>query len=93
MEFLPLAAFSGNDIAAVVVPAMVFAIPIVAIVTSHQRKLAEIAAQNRSQVPNADVQALRQEIGELKALVHQQAIMVDTLDSAPKPTIEERSNP
>ena len=90
MEPLPLAAFSGDDLASILVPMMALAIPIVAIVSSHRRKMAEILAQTRSQTPNSDVQALREEIGELKALVHQQAIMVDTLVSTPKPAIEER---
>ena len=81
MEFqLPLA-FFGPEL---VVPVIIFMIPIVAILTSHQRKMAEIY-QQRGPQPGFDptvamqVDALRREVGELKQLMHQQAIAIDNL--------------
>lgn len=81
MAFLSLFAqaipIKGDDIVGLVTIIMVFAIPIVAIMLGHQRKMAELYAQRHTQEPNADIQALRQEIGELKALVHEQTIALD----------------
>ena len=70
---------NSNDIAGMFAMTMVFGIPIVAILTSHQRKMAAILHQNQQTMPNPETQMLRQEIRELKALVHQQAIAVDSL--------------
>ena len=83
--------FNMDNLADLIVPIMALLIPIVAIMASHQRKMAEIFAQRQSNVPNPEIQGLREEIGELKALVHQQAIMVDNLVSLPKrENLEER---
>jgi hypothetical protein len=60
------------------IPIIIFLIPIVAILTAHQQKMAQIM-NNRPQLPNPDVEALRQEIRELKQLIHQQAIAMDDL--------------
>jgi hypothetical protein len=73
-------ALLGEDIPAVVavmLPVFALMIPIVAILTKHQQKMAAIIHQNQAQVPNADIAALRQEIQALKEIVHQQAIALD----------------
>ncbi|MFZ4508399.1 MAG: hypothetical protein ACOYON_11960 [Fimbriimonas sp.] len=72
---------------ALLIPVFALAIPIVAILTQHQRKMAEImqgkkptedfAFGNR----DAEVQALRQELYELKQLIHQQSIAIDNIAS------------
>ncbi|HVL39583.1 MAG TPA: hypothetical protein VM328_09360 [Fimbriimonadaceae bacterium] len=57
--------------------AIVLLIPIVAILTSHQQRMAQIlhgAAQ-----PHDD--ALRKDVQDLKNLVHQQALLLDSLVS------------
>jgi len=59
-------------------------LPIVAIMTTHQRKMAEIYAQRSHQVSDPEIGLLRQEVRELKALIHQQAI---ALDGAPRMTV------
>ena len=64
---------------------LVFLIPlagilcgIVAVLTGHQRKMAEIIHRGN---PNAgvEVEALRQEVRELRTLVNQQTIALDDL--------------
>lgn len=51
-------------------------IPIVAILVKHQQKMAEILHRA---TPNAEVEAMRREIADLRALVHQQTIQIDSL--------------
>jgi len=68
----------------------VFSIPIIAILVHHQRKMAELIHRNHAQAaqPNFEVQALRQEIAELRQLMHQQTIAMDDIRSrlpAPNP--------
>lgn len=60
-----------------------FAVPIVAILVHHQRKMAELIHQNHAQSlqPNQEVQALRHEIAELRQLMNQQTIAMDDLRS------------
>lgn len=51
------------------IPILALSIPIVAIVTSHQRELAKIKAQKSAQVPanvEAELQALRNEVAALR---------------------------
>ncbi len=84
----------------VVIPMMIFAIPIIAILTGHQRKMAELmqsrhAAQN---LQSPEIQILRAEILELKDLVRQQAIALDTLQNkvlesrSPESTLQNLNN-
>jgi len=62
------------------IPLMFFAIPIIAILTNHQRKMAELihSGQNK-EASNTEIAALRHDIAELRALVHQQSIAIDNL--------------
>jgi len=65
------------------VPMTVFMIPIVAILTYHQRKMAEIVHRNGATPAVLDeIRSLRVEIREMKQLVHQQAIVVDSAINA-----------
>lgn len=60
---------------------MIFGTPIIAILTSHQRKMAELfRSQPPAQMINPETQALREEIRELKVLVHQQSIAIDNMN-------------
>ncbi len=59
---------------------MIFGIPIIAILTGHQRKMAELMRQDVNQVqPHIanEVLALRQEVANLKEMVHTQMIALD----------------
>jgi hypothetical protein len=76
---------------ALLIPILIFIIPILAILTAHQRKMAEIIHNGQAQQSyNPEVGLLRQDLSELKALVHQQAIALDSLlaQSGTKPTME-----
>lgn len=57
----------------------VMAIPIVAILTSHQRKMAEMMREdnNRVQQPTPEVDMLRRDVDVLKNQVNQQTILLD----------------
>lgn len=77
---------NSSDIAPVLVSVIFFMIPIVAILTSHQRKMAEIihgrheALANKDQTVQAltdSVNRLNAEVVELKQLVAQQIIASD----------------
>ena len=69
---------------ALLIPILIFMIPIIGILTNHQRKMAELM---HNKAGNAgDIEALRREIYELKQLVHQQAISIDNLLARQQPT-------
>jgi predicted PurR-regulated permease PerM len=72
-----------EKIIAVLIPlaaiVMVFGVPMVAILTSHQRKMAELIHSNKGAQAEADIAQLRREVQELKQLIHQQAIAMDNL--------------
>lgn len=73
------------------VPILALMIPIVAILAAHQRKMAEIVHQSaRGHESSQEIAALRQEIQELKALVHQQAIVLDDAKSSRASSLENR---
>jgi hypothetical protein len=55
-----------DELAAIIVPCAVFAIPIVAIVTSHQRKLAEIKARMGIGTDNTALNEIKTELGALR---------------------------
>ncbi|HEY0866217.1 MAG TPA: hypothetical protein VGE01_02495 [Fimbriimonas sp.] len=86
-----------KDIFPFLIPLVIFMIPIVAILTTHQRKMAELMHRNPSQQYNPEIAALRQEVMELKQLIYQQSIAMDNLTalqarSTPPATLEERIN-
>lgn len=70
-----------NDIAPVIGMITVMAVPIVAILTSHQRKMAMLihGAHREQQQAASNNDALVNEIRELKQVVYQQAIALDSL--------------
>ena len=85
-----------EDMFFALIPLLALMIPIVVVFTKHQQKMAEI--YHRGATGNEDILALRHEIAELKSLVHQQAITLDTLASnqktlnapPPSPNLSER---
>lgn len=86
-QMFPIA-FEPGILVAIAVPMGAFMIPIVAILTTHQRRMAELIhgkdGQYASQA-NLEIQALRQEVSELRQLVHQQTIAMDGLMSLNRP--------
>lgn len=69
----------GPEMAAIVVPVIIFMIPIVAILTKHQQRMAELIHGSNNAPPNPEMEMLRREVAELKNLVHQQTMMIDEL--------------
>jgi len=65
---------------------------IIVLGTEHQRKMAQIALQNRGPVESDRLQALEQQISELTTLVHQQTIALDTLAGRPLPQADRIEN-
>lgn len=78
MFMLPFADFAEN-MASVLVPMVIFMIPIVAILTKHQQRMAELIHGNRQGAPNPEIDMLRHEVAELKSLVHQQTLVLDEI--------------
>lgn len=69
-----------EDVIGLAAVLLIFGTPIIAILTGHQRKMAELMRQQQPQVTyNPETQALREEIRELKQLVYQQSIAIDNL--------------
>lgn len=66
---------------ALIIPVIIFMIPIIAILTHHQRKMAELTHSRWQGQSNTDIERLNREVQELKQLVHQQAILIDNLVS------------
>ena len=71
---------------------LVVVLPIVAILTQHQRKMAEILHSRQQQEGNPEIAALRHEIRELKELIHQQAIALDTATGRVRPPMPPTSD-
>ena len=57
-------------------------IPLVAILTTHQRKMAQLLHGKRNDLPNPEVESLRKEMAEVRGLLHQQMIAIDNLARA-----------
>lgn len=72
-------------------------IPIVAILTNHQQKMAKLihGGQNENNMNAAllnELQAMRTEVAQLREVVNQQALAVDDMRSFPRPNVPERLN-
>ena len=74
---------------------VVFLIPIIAILTSHQQKMAKIFRDNQSTEDSHDMAALRAEISRLTQAVHQNTIAIDALAQrqSPGPMLADQNPP
>lgn len=79
-ELLPLADF-GGDIAPIVATISIMLVPIVWILTSHQRKMAMIIHGSQQNQQPQQNDALASEVRELKQIVYQQSIAIDQISS------------
>lgn len=68
-----------RDVLPYLIPIIIFMIPIVAILTTHQRKMAELVHRNPAPNSNGEIDALRREVQELKEIVHQQTLAIDNI--------------
>ncbi len=89
--------FLADDFVAILgvgIPIVALMIPIVALLTRHQRQMAEIIHKRSPDSPGTEqeIQALRYEVHELKQLVQQQVIAVDALTGARPPKSSELVN-
>ncbi len=92
VHLMPLA--SVEEVLVAGIPIVIFMIPIIAILTHHQRKMAELI-HGRPAEPlanNPEVTALRHEVYELKQLVQQQIISMDTMRAQTPPQEERLEN-
>ena len=70
----------SDDMIGLAAVVLIFGTPIIGMLLRHQRKMAELfATQQVGLGVNAETMALREEIRELKELVHQQSIAIDNL--------------
>lgn len=78
MDLMPLAEF--GDFIWGMIPLTALLIPIVAILVHHQQKMAQIihGSNQRHTLPNPEIDQLRREVRELKELVHQQTLAIDS---------------
>lgn len=67
----------GETLAAVLVPLTFLMIPLVAILTSHQRKMALLMRQDVQHHHPNEIAELRRDVQQLKEIVSQQAIQMD----------------
>ena len=75
-----------TEVFALIIPALIFMIPIIAILTAHQRKMAAIIHGGNATDPNAvhpmvvqELQNLRAEVGQLRDTVNRQTLEHDNL--------------
>ena len=73
---------------------MMFGIPIVAILTTHQRKMAEMIHGNRQQSPNQELAPIYHELKNLRDSVNSLALNVDSLKTEirSQQTMQDRLN-
>lgn len=81
-----------NNLPEIIACMMVFGIPIVAILTSHQRKMAELIHSRHSQEavnPQvlAELSQLRMEVARLRDTVNQQVLAADQASSYLPPVV------
>lgn len=78
---------------AMLIPITALMIPIVFVLTKHQQKMAELMRQQSAQPlvnthQDHEILRLREEVTELRALVHRQTIQLDDLLSSRGPKQE-----
>ena len=83
MIVLPPFAFVDAGVVALLIPIMALMIPIVAILVKHQQRMTEIIHGSGGNEIRAEVAQLRSEVYELKQMLHQQMIAVDSIVSPP----------
>jgi len=72
---------------ALIIPIVVFLIPILGILTQHQQKMAQLLNE-RGRVDPQELAVLREEMRQLRELVHQQTITMDSLMQYQRAAVE-----
>ncbi len=68
-----------RDLAPLIACAMIFGVPIIAILTSHQRKMAEMIHGKPGQLPAQDLAPIYHELKNLRDSVNSLSMNVDSL--------------
>jgi hypothetical protein len=76
---VPFEFFVGPDILALFIPIIALTIPIVAILSGHQRRMAEIIHQGQVGTHQAEIAALQRQVEELRQLVGQQTFVLEDM--------------
>ena len=69
----------GEEMIPIVAIIATFGVPLVWILTAHQRKMAEIIHRTHQQQGSSQVEAVTQEVRDLRQMVIQQSIALDNL--------------
>jgi hypothetical protein len=77
-----------SETIAVFIPILGIVAGIVAIMTKHQQRMAEILHGSPQNQSNNEINHLRNEVAELKHLVHQQMIALDAYSGHTRPPAE-----
>jgi cell division protein FtsB len=74
---------NSEDVVKVLAVLLIFGIPIIAILTEHQRKMAQLIHKNsrRDETQNAELARLQEEVRELRERVNQLVIAQDDRSS------------
>jgi uncharacterized protein YlxW (UPF0749 family) len=83
---LPLFAFLGPDQLGVFIPILAVVAGIVAILTRHQQRMAEIIHGTAQAQSTDEIVQLRKEVFELKQMVHEQMIALDSYAGSSRQT-------
>ena len=71
-----------EEILPIFIPIIALIIPVVAILTKHQQKMAELMRQSPQAAPSPEVHALRQEVAQMRQLMNDQMLALDQIRSA-----------
>lgn len=91
MNFHSLLAFEPEAMMAIGVPIIIFMIPIVAILTKHQQKMAMIMREGNLEA-HVDANQTRHDVEQLKTLVQQQALQIEELVTLQKKTLSQSTD-
>jgi hypothetical protein len=72
-----------SDTLGLAIPILIFLIPIIAILVRHQQKMAEIFHGGLNQQAQAEMQALRAEMMQMREMMHHQARVIEDLKGLP----------
>jgi ribosomal 50S subunit-associated protein YjgA (DUF615 family) len=73
----------------ILIPVMALAIPIINMLIKHQQRMAEIIHGTAHEHSNSEISQLRREVYELKQMVHQQMIALDSQNSVSRIPVEQ----
>lgn len=73
---------AAEEILPIFIPIIALVIPVVAILTKHQQKMAELVRQSPQLGSMPEVHALRQEVAQMRQMMNDQMLALDQIRSA-----------